>query len=142
MTLRILQASQALRSLVLLSMETMTQWGLFHASGHDQDDILRTNRIEEEDSSIIRRIECLDKDRSGETGVRLKGSRVPQRLFGSPAGGNAEERLISVQSGVPAYTGYTTIPGCTWPRMYRLAVLSCSNSLYDHPSPAMGPYLC
>lgn len=87
LTLRILQASQALRSLVLLvSMETMTQWGLFHASGHDQGNILEANRGKEE-TSIIRRIECLDRERSGETGVRLKGSRVlPQRLFGSPAG--------------------------------------------------------
>lgn len=87
MTLRILQASQALRSLVLLvSMETMTQCGLFHASGHDQDDILEANRGKEE-TSIIRRIEFLDRERSGETGVRLKGSSVlPQRLFGSPAG--------------------------------------------------------
>lgn len=60
LTLRILQASQALRSLVLLvSMETMTQWGLSHASGHDQDDILGANRRKDE-TSITRSIECLD----------------------------------------------------------------------------------
>lgn len=107
MTLRILQASQALRSLVLLSMETMTQWGLFHASGHDQDDILRTNRVEEEGSSIIRRIECLDKDRSGETGVRLKGSRVsPETSRFSGGGKRGREADLGTIRGTGIYRVY------------------------------------
>lgn len=110
MTLRILQASQALRSLVLLSMETMTQWGLFHASGHDQGDILRTDKVEER-NSIIRRIEYLDKDRSGETGVRLKGSRVSPETFRFSGGGKCgrEADLGTIRGtgiyGVYDYTG-------------------------------------
>lgn len=58
---------------------------LFHASRHDQDDILRTDNAEER-NSMIRKIEYLDKDRSGETGVRLKDQGFPQRFLGPPAG--------------------------------------------------------